>query len=348
VTRQPPPHAADLAALKSTDHDWSVYAVLRSLELRETRKGKPFYTAELADTTRALRAKAWSDSPAFDDLGDLEAGTDVKLICSVEEFEGSPQLKLHRVRAVQESDEDFDPARLRDPILERVGHLACETLVFDIETVPAHDRRKLPSTIAEALAKSAERREQDTEAVMGMSPFFGKVVSIAVGNGDLPEAELAPTALVVPPPDHPAGELPDWILPMSEAEVLRAFWALASAAKTVVSYNGRGFDVPFLATRSLILEVPVTIDLLANRFGIRPHFDLFDILGQRGRGPSNLDTVCWALGIESPKEQMDGAMVAPAYERGEIERIAKYNVHDVRATAAVYRRVRNGMHHLRD
>ena len=33
---------------------------------------------------------------------------------------------------------------------------------------------------------------------------------------------------------------------------------------------------------------------------------------------------------------MDGSMVAPAYERGEIVKIAEYNAHDVRATSAVY------------
>jgi hypothetical protein len=38
---------------------------------------------------------------------------------------------------------------------------------------------------------------------------------------------------------------------------------------------------------------------------------------------------------------MDGSMVAPAYERGEIVKIAEYNAHDVRATAAIYRRVRD-------
>ena len=58
---------------------------------------------------------------------------------------------------------------------------------------------------------------------------------------------------------------------------------------------------------------------------------------------SNLDVVCWALGIESPKGQMDGSMVAPAYARGEIEEIARYNLADVRATTAVFHHVRDGL-----
>jgi len=38
---------------------------------------------------------------------------------------------------------------------------------------------------------------------------------------------------------------------------------------------------------------------------------------------------------------MSGAEVAPAYARGEILKIAEYNAHDVRATSAVYRRLRD-------
>ena len=40
---------------------------------------------------------------------------------------------------------------------------------------------------------------------------------------------------------------------------------------------------------------------------------------------------------------MSGAEVAPAYARGEIERIAEYNRQDVRATAELYRKVRDGV-----
>jgi predicted PolB exonuclease-like 3'-5' exonuclease len=65
--------------------------------------------------------------------------------------------------------------------------------------------------------------------------------------------------------------------------------------------------------------------------------------GSYGSGPTTLDVVCWALGIESPKGEMDGSMVAPAYARGEIEEIARYNLADVRATTAVYQNVRDGL-----
>ena len=133
------------------------------------------------------------------------------------------------------------------------------------------------------------------------------------------------------------------MIPTDEPSLLRAFWALAAAAETVVTYNGRGFDVPFLVGRSLAHGVSATVDLVSNRWSLRPHLDLFDVLAQRDRGPSKLDVVCWALGIESPKGEMDGSMVAPAYERGAILEIADYNAQDVRATARVFRRVRDGV-----
>jgi predicted PolB exonuclease-like 3'-5' exonuclease len=147
--------------------------------------------------------------------------------------------------------------------------------------------------------------------------------------------------LAVPPEGTTIADCPKWLRPMSEPELLRAFWALASRAETVVSFNGRGFDVPFLVTRSLIHGIPARVDLMSQRFALRPHLDLFELVTQRGRGPSKLDVVCWALGIESPKGEMDGSMVAPAYERGEIVKIAQYNAHDVRATSALYRRCRD-------
>jgi len=158
---------------------------------------------------------------------------------------------------------------------------------------------------------------------------------------------------VVAPPhatSHPP--MPHWIRVVTEIELLRAFWALAGHASCVVSYNGRGFDVPFLVGRSLIHEVPVRVDLVSGKYGLRPHLDLYQVLGAGGgawgRGPASLDVVCWALGLASPKEEMDGSMVATTYAKGDLASIALYNAGDVRATTAVYQRVRDGVLRWRD
>ncbi|MBL9076832.1 MAG: ribonuclease H-like domain-containing protein [Planctomycetes bacterium] len=335
--------ADNLAALVVAEHDWDVFAQLRSWKELQTRDQKPFLIVELADVHAVVEAKIWADAKeAMDAVKAAPLRGPVKVRGRVKEYKGQPQLVIDRVKVIApgEVPDGFDPDQLVDPALAPVEDLCCRTLVFDIETVPAFDRRDLPPTVAEALADNAQRKEMEPQAVMGMSPFFGKVVSLAIGDGDADEGDEV-TVLAVPPDGQTIADCPKWLRPMSEADLLRAFWALASRAETVVTFNGRGFDVPFLVTRSLIHGVPARVDLLSQRFALQPHLDLFELLTQRGRGPSKLDVVCWAFGIESPKEVMDGSMVAPAYARGEIVKIAEYNAHDVRATAAVYRRCRD-------
>jgi len=229
-------------------------------------------------------------------------------------------------------------------------------LVFDIETVPAVDLRKAPPTIAQAVGKHAERNEWDQSKVMSLSPYFGQVVSLAVGDGDQDPRTQDVTVFAVPPATPPlvpsAHAAPSWIRPVSEPDLLRAFWALAGHASVIVSYNGRGFDVPFLIGRSLIHEIPIRVDLMGSPYSLRPHLDLFHVLAgggsSWGRGPSSLDVVCWAFGFASPKEAMDGSMVATAYAKGDLGQIALYNAGDVRATTAVFQRVRDGLLRWRD
>ena len=334
--------ATNLAALQAADHDWDVFAQLRSLKELTTKDNRPFLVLELADVHAVVEAKIWDNAAeAMAAAKQAPLRGPVKVRGRVKEYQGRPQLVIDRLKALDpgEAPPGFTLDQLVDPALAPVEDLCCKTLVFDIETVPAFERRDLPASVAAALADNATLKQMEPDAVMGMSPFFGKVVSLALGDGDAEVDDV--TVLAVPPDGVTIEPCPKWLRPMSEADLLRAFWALCSSAETVVSFNGRGFDVPFLVTRSLIHGIPARVDLLSQRFALRPHLDLFELVSQKGRGPSKLDVVCWALGIESPKEVMDGSMVAPAYARGEIVKIAQYNAHDVRATSAVYRKCRD-------
>jgi predicted PolB exonuclease-like 3'-5' exonuclease len=334
--------AENLAALVPAEHEWDVFAQLRSLKELATKDNRPFLVLELADVHAVVEAKIWDNAPEA--LAAAKAAPlrgPVKVRGRVREWQGRPQLVIDRLKAVEpgETPPGFSLDQLIDPALAAVEDLCSKTLVFDIETVPAFERRDLPASVAAALADNATLKQMEPDAVMGMSPFFGKVVSLAIGDGDAEVDDV--TVLAVPPDGVTIDPCPKWLRPMSEPELLRAFWALCSRAETIVSFNGRGFDVPFLVTRSLIHGIPARVDLLSQRFSLRPHLDLFELVSQKGRGPSKLDVVCWALGIESPKEVMDGSMVAPAYARGEIVKIAEYNAHDVKATSAVYRKCRD-------
>jgi predicted PolB exonuclease-like 3'-5' exonuclease len=287
---------------------------------------------------------------------ELPAGAHVKLLFDIGEYKGALQLDVRGLRAARPDEPGYAPEALVDEGHALVADLRCDVLVFDIETVPAVDLRKVPPTIAQAVAKQAERNEWDQGKVMSLSPYFGQIVSLAVGDGEQDPRAMEVTVFVVPPPNHSAAfaadtsKLPAWIRPVGEAELLRAFWALAGDAQVVVSYNGRFFDLPFLVARSLIHGVPVRTDLLSNPFGLRPHLDLHQLLhaGGRDRGPASLDVVCWALGLQSPKEDMDGSMVAATYAAGDIAQIALYNAGDVRATTAVFQRVREGLLRFRE
>lgn len=348
-------HVAQLAAITAAGGPHTAFAVIRLARRGQTRTGKPFFEIRLADRSRTLGGKIWSDNGrAMAAAEELAVGDHVKVLFDVEEYKGALQLSIKGLRAARPGEPDYEPDALVDEAYALVSDLLCDVLVFDIETVPAVDLRKAPPTIAQAVGKHAERNEWDQSKVMSLSPYFGQVVSLAVGNGDQDPRTQDVTVFAVPPTHGPGIETshqPSWIRMVTEQELLRAFWALASSANVVVSYNGRGFDVPFLIGRSLIHEIPVRVDLMSSPYSLRPHLDLFNVLaGGSGysRGPSSLDVVCWALGFASPKEAMDGSMVATAYAKGDLGQIALYNAGDVRATTAVYQRVRDGLLRWRD
>ncbi len=348
-------HAAELSAIEGDLAKPGVlltaFAAVRHVRRGQTRTGKPFFELRLADRSRTVAAKIWSDhGRAMAAAEELTAGTHVKVLFECEQYKGATQLSVRGLRVAQVGEPGYHPERLVDEGHELVADLLCETLVFDIETVPAVDLRRAPPTIAQAVAKTAERNEWDQAKVMSLSPYFGQIVSLAVGDGEQDPRTQDVTVLVVPPPGAAVASLPSWIRPVTEVELLRAFWALAGNAHVVVSYNGRGFDVPFIIGRSLILGVPARVDLISSPYSLRPHLDLFAVLGGGGyqRGPASLDVVCWAFGVASPKEAMDGSMVATTYAKGDVGQIALYNAGDVRATTAVYQRVRDGVLRFRD
>jgi hypothetical protein len=347
MTRPEATHAENLSAIDAhTSGLWTAYAVLQRASRGQTRDGKPFLDVVLRDEGAVVAGKVWSDAPRVIDLAlEIPLGTAVKVLFEPRSYQGTVQLNLRNIRAVGDEDHDFDRTKVFGAGHALVADLLVSTLVFDIETVPAWDLRKVPPTVAKTVAKHAERQDGDEGKVMSLSPFFGKVVSLAVADGERPPDEQDVTVFVVAPPGSTRRGYPSWMRVVSEPELLEAFWALAAHAGLVVTYNGRGFDVPFLQVRSLIHGLPARVDLLSDSYSLRPHLDLYRVLthGAYGLGPASLEVVCWALGLASPKEQMDGSMVATAYAKGDLELIAKYNAGDARATTAVYQKVRDGV-----
>ena len=130
-----------------------------------------------------------------------------------------------------------------------------------------------------------------------------------------------------------------------ETELLEAFWEVARRYDHVVTFNGRGFDVPFLYLRSGVLNVPITRkDWLGYRYATEPHCDLaeqltfYGVSGREGAARKfNLDFYCKAFGIESPKSHgVSGTDVNDMMQSGRYREIAQYCVRDVRATVELY------------
>jgi hypothetical protein len=332
---QPPTHR-DLASIKAGEQG-IVFAVARRIRESQASNGKPFLDLELGDTSGSRQGKVWSDVglEMFRTARDIQPGSAVKLRFVADTYKDQVQLRIASIRAAQ--PEEFDPEILFGKQSAAASGLAARHLVIDIETAATQDIRALPQTVVEAVTRFAEMEGGDKDRVTALSPLLSRVISLAVGDAH----GEGGTVLFAPPTPEDFPDPPEWIRVVTEPELLTAFWDLASQAESVVTFNGRRFDVPFLLVRSAIHGVPVRVDLMSDRYGVRPHLDLRWLLtgGERGNGPFSLDTVCFAFGIDSPKEAMDGSMVGKAFQAGRFVEIARYNLADVAATRALFQRL---------
>jgi uncharacterized protein YprB with RNaseH-like and TPR domain len=66
-------------------------------------------------------------------------------------------------------------------------------------------------------------------------------------------------------------------IPGTEREIIEKFWEYISKFEIFITFNGRGFDCPFLMLRSAILGIKPSRDLMEyNRLRREPHIDLLD------------------------------------------------------------------------
>jgi 3'-5' exonuclease len=227
------------------------------------------------------------------------------------------------------------------------------TLVFDIETsaMPeeAFDETQLEYLFrkANAIEDETEREEQrdQTRRMFNLWPFTAQVVCVCMINSDSDKGKVI---FLADDFDEYAGMhgAIEFVPCADEVELLTAFWDAARHFDKVVTFNGRGFDVPFMYLRSALLNVPVTKrDWLGYRFSTEPHCDLADQLtfysvgGRDGAARRfNLDFYCKAFGIPSPKRAgVTGMDVNDLMQEGRFREIAEYCVRDVEATVALYR-----------
>ncbi|MDB6018326.1 MAG: hypothetical protein JWR19_2815 [Pedosphaera sp.] len=227
------------------------------------------------------------------------------------------------------------------------------TLVFDIETsaLPLEnfdeaqqeylfrDAQKIPDEAAR------ETRHAEIRRQFNLWPFTAQVVCIAMLNADTVRGQSLYVAEEHEEADLAEAGPVEFVPCVDEVELLTAFWDIAQHYETIVTFNGRGFDVPFLYLRSALLNVPIKRkNWLGYRYQVEPHCDLaeqFTFYGVSGREGAarrfNLDFYCKAFGIESPKSHgVTGMDVNDLMAAGKYREIAEYCLRDVQATVLLY------------
>jgi 3'-5' exonuclease len=218
-------------------------------------------------------------------------------------------------------------------------------LVVDIETA-GYPFDSLDPERQEYLlrfAKTDEEIEQEKQKI-GLYPYTAEIVCIGMLRADTGIGQILVQG---------KGRDAEWktadgmisVIPSDEASMLATFWKHVGKFQQIITFNGRGFDAPFLHIRSAMLGVAATRNLVPNRYNANEHCDLLDQLTFYGATRKfSLDFICRSFGFESPKQQgITGQDVGQLFADNRIEEIVEYNYRDLLATRELFMRWEHGM-----
>ncbi|HUR47302.1 MAG TPA: ribonuclease H-like domain-containing protein [Candidatus Saccharimonadales bacterium] len=223
-------------------------------------------------------------------------------------------------------------------------------LVFDIETT-ALPLENFDAVQQEYLFREANKltdetqrnsRQEEIARLFSLWPLTGTVACIAMLNAESSRGQVL--FLAEDFEEEAMAGAVEFVPCVDEAELLTAFWDVAKHYEGIVTFNGRGFDVPFIYMRSALLNVPISRkDWLGYRYATEPHCDLAEqfTFYNGGRDGAtrrfNLDFYCKAFGIDSPKSHgVSGNDVTQMLSEGRAREVAEYCLRDVQATVLLY------------
>jgi 3'-5' exoribonuclease len=95
------------------------FLLIRKYEIRTTKAGKEFLSLELGDKSISVPANIWDDNAAFKSFRDsIAAGEIIKVKGSIDDYQGSPQIKIDSARLPKPSENvtpsDFLPKSRHD------------------------------------------------------------------------------------------------------------------------------------------------------------------------------------------------------------------------------------------
>ena len=217
-----------------------------------------------------------------------------------------------------------------------------EVLFLDIETVPQQpsydnldDAFKHLWEKKSTYFRKPDENPGDIYNRAGIYAEFGKIICISTGYLYLNNGEYCFRVKSYHGNDEKA-------LLIEFADMINTF--VAKKNIFLCAHNGKEFDFPYIARRLLVNGIPLPkvlevagkkpwevnfIDTLELwKFGDHKHYTSLELLTK-------------IFGIQSPKDDIDGSMVADVYwKEKNLERIVKYCEKDVLAIVQLFRRYR--------
>jgi uncharacterized protein YprB with RNaseH-like and TPR domain len=216
-------------------------------------------------------------------------------------------------------------------------------LFIDIETVPLYpDYNSVPEQWQALWNKKADtlrRNEAETAQTLyvraGIYAEFGKIICITVGF-------LAWTDGVQSFRMKSFAGDDEKVLLTDFAGLLRKHYSRPE--HRLCGHNIKEFDIPFIARRMIINNVPLPgmLDIAGKKPWEIPHLDTMELwkFGDY-KSYTSLVLLAASLGIPTPKDDIDGSMVAHVYYvEKNLPRIVTYCQKDVFTVAQVLRRFR--------
>ena len=208
-------------------------------------------------------------------------------------------------------------------------------MVIDIETVPQYSSfDQVPSHMQDLWDKKTQKQRPPDETpaefykCAGIQAEFGKIICLSAGvftkDGEFRVKSFA---------SH------------DEASLLRKFsemLARRSPKLILCGHNAKEFDIPYICRRLLVngIQLPVQLHISGKKPWEICHLDTME-LWKFGdfKNFTSLNLLAAIFGIPTPKDDIDGSMVAHVYwVENQLERICNYCQKDVITTAQILKR----------
>jgi uncharacterized protein YprB with RNaseH-like and TPR domain len=216
-------------------------------------------------------------------------------------------------------------------------------LFLDIETVPQEENWNSVSKTTQELFEQKTRYQRKDEFTgdqfyekAGIWAEFGKIICISVGYFvDVKKKRQLRLTSFFGDDEHQL--LTDFKLLLDNH--------FANKNNVLCAHNGKEFDFPFIARRMIVhqIELPKKLNLFGKKPWEVPHLDTLELwkFGDY-KHYTSLKLLTNILGIQSPKDDINGSEVANVYyKEKDVQRIVTYCEKDTIAVAQIILRFNN-------